>query len=266
MKIKQSMIKYKNMHVKVFKKSFKLNKPLSQALLELAKYISIVLLFILFLYVSIRFFISVMPVLASLDSIGSSDNFIANESIITTIMQQSTLLDLFLIKLTVLLIITALLLSFILALFNSFIVAYTHNNKWSSKKFIKILLVYSVLTLIYFTIMFISVYYMLNILMLTLLLVLVTMIYSYVLVIFQLSIEDIPLIKYLKKGIFNCFKLHKTIPVLFVGLVIFIIIIFIIIIMAALVKQYVLLLLLPLIILWNIWMLNYQYHILHHVK
>ena len=139
MTIRQHMDNYLNMHIKSFKKSFKLNNPISQLLLELGKYFSLLVLLFLFLYIIVRFFISVLPLLTSIDKLHSVDDFINNPSLISTIMQQSTLLSAFLIKTIILLLLTALFLSFILAIFNSLIVAKISNSKWYFKKFIKII-------------------------------------------------------------------------------------------------------------------------------
>lgn len=266
MTIKQSTNKYFNMHIKVFKKSFKLNKPLSQSILEFTEYISLIVLLILFLYTSVRFFIAVLPLFLSLDKITNISDLVTDESLMSIIMQQFSLLDTFLIKTISLLVITALLLSFILAFFNSMIVAHVHKNHWNVHKFLKILLVYAVLTLTYFGAMFAMLYYMLNILLLAILIISLTFIYSYMLLIFQLSIEDISLLKYLKKGLINCIRLHRTIPIIVIGFIVFVLVIVVCAFMALLLKQYVILLLLPLIVLWNIWMLNYQYHILYYIK
>jgi len=260
------MVKYLNMHIKIFKKSFKLNRPILQSLLELAKYISLAVLLVLFLYVSIKFFTAVLPLLSSLDKISNINDFIADTSLVNIIMQQSNLLSLFVIKIILLLILTALVLSFILAIFNSIIITHVHNKRWNSKKFLKMLIAYSIITLIYFTIMFIILYYMLNIFILAISLILITMIYSYILLIFQLSVDNVSLLKYLKKGLVNCFKLHKTLPIIIIGVFVLAIILIICAFLAILLKQYVLIVMLPLIILWNIWMLNYQYHILHYVE
>jgi hypothetical protein len=263
MTLRQSTDRYLGMHIKAFKKSFKLNRFISPFLLELAKYIFLALLLMLFLYISIRLFIAVLPLLSSLDKINTVDDFLNNESVVNIILQQSTLLSSFLINFLLLLLLIIIILSFILAIFNSLIITRLTNTHLSIKKFWKIYVVYIIVTLIYFILLFILLYLILDIILLASLLLLLTLTYSYILLVFQLSLEDISLFRYIKRGLFNCVRLHLSIPALIIGLLFLIGIFFICAIITLILKQYVVIVLLPLIALWNIWMLNYIYKILN---
>ncbi len=266
MTIKQRMNNYLIMHLKVFKKSNKLNKPLSQIFLTLAKYVSLLLLLILFIFILVRLFIGVLPLLSSIDKMSGAEDFITNPSLINAILEQSSLLTGFVLKAILLLIFIALMLSLLLAFFNSVLITRINNTKWNVKQFLKMLLVYSIITMIYFILLFLMLYYMSDMVLLAILSIILTLIYSYIIVMFQIALENISLLNYLKKGILNCLKLHKTLPVIIVGLIALVVVILISAFASILLKKYIILLLLPLLLLLDIWVLNYQYQILKYTK
>ncbi|MGV8171422.1 MAG: hypothetical protein ACP5OA_01885 [Candidatus Woesearchaeota archaeon] len=255
------MAKYLRIQIHAFKKGTSVHKFLYATLLELAKFVSILLLFVIFLFAMANIFNAVVPLLTSLSQAAGASLSI-NEELIEQTLQQKYLLDIFIVRILALILIFIIAVSAVIALFNTMIMERLRNKKWNLKRFMKLFYIYSALSLLYFSATFLFMHNLAEFTAMAITTAILTMIYLYLLPIFAMSIDDRKIWKDIKHGILSAIRVHRTIPTLIIGFLVFLGILAISELMLLLINTYAVILFMILLAMWSVWMKNYQDHVL----
>jgi len=248
---------YMHMQKNALKKSLNVPKPLRVMSLALGQYLSMLLLFTLFIIIFVAIFKKLLPLFSSLDEVKSLG---LNSTTLDQVILQRHLLNAFIFKTVLLIVLTLIIFSALMALFNMLIMDVLKGGRWHVTKFIRLFYVYIALTLIFFGLIISSLLLLDNIVIMAYLVVILALLYSYALVIFQVSIGTrINFWRDVTYGMHNCIRLHKTLPPLIVGLPVLAALLLIVGVTALLLEEYSVILLVPVLLLWNIWMINYEY-------
>jgi hypothetical protein len=261
--IRHHMVRYFKRQSNALKKSLLMKNFIKITLIELGKYLSMLLLLMLFLFFFARILIGVLPFFTSLDQLNDLSDTPEVDAALSQVLQQKNILDLFTIRIVALTLIFALLLSIILALFNTLILDRLRNTKFQKKRLVKLFYIHSVLTIVYFTISFLLIYQLVDITSIVIMTIIFTLIYSYLIFIFKLSVGEGSIWKDVKHGLINSIRIHYIFPAFLMGILVLLGMLSICGLFVWLFGIYASIVLLLFVALWSVWITHYHDILLH---